>query len=625
MPSFFKVYCNVDFKRWGRKPDASIVQNRLKQAPASIEFRELIDTLCNGGNCRASAVNGGKDEDFISAQMIFIDVDNGRKKNGVFIPAEKPISIEDARTAVEQSGFKVNAIYTTWSDMGPDAPFRKFRMVLLLDKQIVSAEQFKASVTLLLGTLPKECVDYGTRNPARIFYGSGCGTPVYYNVDAVNSTDDILAKSADIVKKVPKAPKTRSGKKTASRGNEPNRKVVNAIREHNADYLKRRLGRSKTTFDTQKELYDYIYRLPLDELLEVDSGKSFSCILPEHDDINPSANVYQTPYGIWKYKCRSDCLGNGTALNIKQLVELLGNYTSEYQAISFICTIYNLKVLKTAWSEEQNFNIDKILSCIMSVNGEEAFRTLCPTAEKVTRNAMLTYVGVLSQAKETLYPEKTGNGNVIFYLSVRRLATAVGKKSIAQVQGYLKQLCYCHMLEILPDEEVPISMLKRARAEQHDGQKRTSFYSIPSWVLQQTQLIEQSGRRWQDNGYRVRGISYEMFYRNEPSEAMRLYPDSKTRVLASGETVTRTTTKEADKRHMEIALFVLDELQKNGYCTEKKIINFAKNKSLTKIQIARSMSDICNTYNLKKCRCNKDLKAFYHIGGKGYPVIIVRD
>ncbi len=38
-----------------------------------------------------------------------------------------------------------------------------------------------------------------------------------------------------------------------------------------------------------------------------------------------------------------------------------------------------------------------------------------------------------------------------------------------------------------------------------------NFYAIPSWVIQQLKTIEDNSNRWKDNGYRIDGVSYDMF------------------------------------------------------------------------------------------------------------------
>lgn len=112
---------------------------------------------------------------------------------------------------------------------------------------------------------------------------------------------------------------------------------VKAIKEHDVEYLRKVLAHEPIEFENKNEFWDYIYsELDIAELIDIDDPRSFCCVL--HDDRNPSANIFTTQNGVQKYRCCSENL----TLNIKQLIEMLGNFKSEYKAIQFIMDIYNL-------------------------------------------------------------------------------------------------------------------------------------------------------------------------------------------------------------------------------------------------------------------------------------------
>ncbi len=45
--------------------------------------------------------------------------------------------------------------------------------------------------------------------------------------------------------------------------------------------------------------------------------------------------------------------------------------------------------------------------------------------------------------------------------------------------------------------------------------KHVNFYAIPSWIIKQLNTIETNGSRWKDKGYRIDGVSFDMFYQAE--------------------------------------------------------------------------------------------------------------
>ena len=125
-------------------------------------------------------------------------------------------------------------------------------------------------------------------------------------------------------------------------------------------------------------------------------------------------------HGIQKYRCCSENL----TLNIKQLIELLGDFKSEYKAIQFIMNIYNLSIKESQWSIEQRENIDLMISSI-TLN---KFKELCPQADKNIKYAKDTFLMMLSIARNNIYSEKFSNndGEIVFYVTNKKLSEYLG-------------------------------------------------------------------------------------------------------------------------------------------------------------------------------------------------------
>ena len=159
--------------------------------------------------------------------------------------------------------------------------------------------------------------------------------------------------------------------------------------------------------------------------------------------------------------------------------------------------------------------------------------------------------------------------------------------------------------------------------------KHVNFYAIPSWVIQQLSTIENNGVRWKEKGYRIAGVSFDMFYRSEGFDvAASLYPQYKKKKNEYGEIVDRSTTKASDERTLKISEIILQCILRKGYCTEKEVVYILGNKyryEVTETQIKRSLNEIMDSYGLKKVKANKALKEQYHIKSDGYPNIIIED
>ena len=138
-----------------------------------------------------------------------------------------------------------------------------------------------------------------------------------------------------------------------------------------------------------------------------------------------------------------------------------------------------------------------------------------------------------------------------------------------------------------------------------------------------------NGVRWKEKGYRIAGISFDMFYRSEGFDvAASLYPQYTKKKNEYGEIVNRTTTKASDERTLKISEVILNCIQRKGYCTEKEVVYILGNKYryvVTETQIKRSLNEIMDSYGLKKVKANKILKEQYNINSEGYPNIIIED
>ena len=184
-------------------------------------------------------------------------------------------------------------------------------------------------------------------------------------------------------------------------------------------------------------------------------------------------------------------------------------------------------------------------------------------------------------------------------------------------------------VRILDNDEIPKELLKNALKYTNGNKNRANFYAIPSWVIQQLSTIENNGVRWKEKGYRIAGISFDMFYRSEGFDvAASIYPQYKKKKNEYGEIVDRSTTKASDERTLKISEIILQCIQRKGYCTEKEVVYILGNKyryEVTETQIKRSLNEIMDLYGLKKVKANKELKEQYHIKSDGYPNIIIED
>ena len=619
------MYFNHRFKDKPQGKQCGWVQKSLTQVNITIE--NLADALVHGASFKPGVLAGGnKAENWIEQQLFGLDFDDG-------------IRIEEAYNKVISLGITPCFMYTTFSHK---EEHHKFRMIFCNDTVITDGyirDKLQATLMGVVGGIDEVCF-----NRDRLFFGGKGQTVLYHDYDTRINAESIIEKywNDDYEQYISNAKPKSKKKKDSTAASKKNKDAdtaiecttyenlnVKAIKEHDIEYLRKVLAHDPIEFENKNEFWDYIYsELDIAELIDIDDPRSFCCVL--HDDHNPSANIFTTQNGVQKYRCCSENL----TLNIKQLIELLGDFKSEYKAIQFIMNIYNLSIKESQWSIEQRENIDLMISNI-TLN---KFKELCPQADKNIKYAKDTFLMMLSIARNNVYSEKFSNddGEIVFFVTNKKLADYLGngnsQKKIDKVSKYIKMLIYHDLIHILDDDKIPKELLfkaiKYSGTDKRQG-NHVSFYAIPSWVIQQLSTIENNGVRWKEKGYRIAGISFDMFYRSEGFDvAASIYPQYKKKKNEYGEIVDRTTTKASDERTLKISEVILQCIQRKGYCTEKEVVYILGNKyryEVTETQIKRSLNEIMDLYGLKKVKANKALKEQYHIKSDGYPNIIIED
>lgn len=618
------------------KPEARAINGIDHECakPRYIDTSKWLEILLHGGTTRPCALAGNSDANFISGQTFLVDIDN-KDSNEKRLPIDKQLKPEQAVQLLKANGLNPICVYLSFSavvDGDESDRWYRYRIVFVGNRPLTDIKQWEHCRERIVSILPSEVNDPSTKNAQNLFFGTN-KSAVYMDESATVDVDALLS---DYVPVTAPTAKTKRTKKTRPSLGDRSKEIAEAIKNHDAKFIRKATGRTKPIeLNNADDFFFFIYHeISLAELFGVNEGGAFCCVFPDKHgdgDSNPSASVYRTHYGTWQYYCFTEKL----KLNLKQLVELLGKYKSEHQALEFIKEAFNLRIAKSAWTEEQTANIDRILDCLARTD-ETSFAMLCPTASNNIRFAKGLYMQVLVIAKSRIYPNQvTTNGDILFYMTNSQIAKDTGKEE-KKCQKYLKMLMYHGLLVGVPESEVPNNIMQKALEKckpfvDASGKTRKprhpSFYSIPSWVYQRLEYIESQGKRWKAHGYRMDSISYEVFARSEGYEvASRLYPQTSQYTTKSGEVKQRTTSGYSDRRHSILTDIVMTAITDQGYCTEQQAIE--KLSEITgyqagKKQLLRSITDIMTANGLTKVRANKDLKQRFGITCKGYPNILI--
>lgn len=666
-----KIKCIIDTKSYNSKPQGSEAGGIINRMKIDTEKDYLIDDIKKKileGYTIRPAYCGSKEDTWRSQQMFMIDIDNKPPKPKGMSDGDyqelcqeylknKHRTYDDIINYCRQINLIPSFIYTSFSHKDN---WHKMRLVFVIDKPIMDINIAKKIQLYLMNSIGE--VDDQCKNLNRIYYA---GRNIVFNSNSILDSDTLIDLSKEIVIENKVKSKSNVSESVGNGGlqervdnilNEfiysPNILAtlsqntneqytsednynIKAISNRDIDYLKSKINNNHIVFDSISEFWHYIYHnINMAELLELKYPKSIRCIF--HDDNNRSASVFQNNEGVWLYKCFSKC---NMTLNVKQLIEKLGNFKSEYKAIEFIKSIYNLSIKETSWSIEQKANLDSILYKL----DMNTFAELCPQSDKNIRYVKDLFSTMIHIAKDNIYGENYMNfdGDVIFFISLSELAkiTKTAGNHLNRLSQRIAVLVYHDLIRKLDDDKIPEVMLKKAQAISIDKgtDKRVNFYSIPSWVFEHLNIIEQQGIKWKNNGYTIKGASYEMFYRGDGlAVAQHIYPQFKKVStdfvdITTGEVITKITDRTTSKKSNDRVDKIVDAsnilIENKGYTTEKELIIYLSNEyrwEMTEIQL-RKMRGQLERLGFKRIRANNKIKEQYGITSDGYPFIIVKN
>ncbi len=168
----------------------------------------------------------------------------------------------------------------------------------------------------------------------------------------------------------------------------------------------------KHIFKCRNDLYKYITQeIDLTDYLGIDSKKVY-CILPEHEDNDPSAHVYTNENGMQFYKC----FGCGKARNIIGITEHLSG-CKRSEAIEFIKNVYDLELNESDWTKQQK---QLMIECANYLDTDE-FKNEFPELYKLIRTRKSHIKLMLLHFSEMVNEDMQIEGKPFFFSSYPKL------------------------------------------------------------------------------------------------------------------------------------------------------------------------------------------------------------
>lgn len=623
------MYFNHRFKKKPQGKECGWVQKNLKQTTISIE--DLADALAHGASFKPAVLTGGnKSENWTQQQLFGLDFDDGT-------------SIENSYNKVISLGITPCFVYTTFSHK---EDHHKFRMVFCNDNVITNGfirDKLQATLMGVIGGIDEVCF-----NRDRLFFGGKGQVVLYPNYDARINAETIIEKywnddytryiSNSMPKKKQKTTyKDRKGSNI--KNNEKNNVVnenlnVKAISTLNVTLLQELLGLAEVKVNTDKEdffyqyslnpqediadkikdgvyhfsseaeVYEYINSIDLHEYLGVPSGK-FCCILPTHEDTDPSAHIYITNDGTQLYKC----FGCNQARTIISITEQLAR-CKRHEAINFIKKVYHIDYKLSEWVEHQR---QLMVDSALYLDSQE-FKETFPQINKLIRTRKTDIQKILMHMTKYVSEDMQLDGKPLFFASLPNLMKVCEKKDKTKISQSITLFALLNMLNKVELNCIPEEELKKAKqiSAKYGFKKIVNFYQVEEYGFTSLEDSERIANTLLDNNITLKGLSREYILRTFGVElANKVFPQYKFENQ-------KGTSEKSDNLTNAIALKVMKAIELNGYILEKDI----NTNGNIGIQWKKSIQEIIDSYGLKKVKATKALKEQYHIVSDGYPNII---
>lgn len=565
-----------------------------------------------------------------SQQIFAIDIDNEikvrNKETGklekVKTEGEFYLLKNDILEICQSRGIYPSVIYETLSS---NESHRKYRVLFVVD-ELVTKELIRERLTMSL----VECFYYkgqklsdtSCTDAARLFFGGN--DIVYENYDAINSINQLLDipityKSSNKIK----SPALERKKQIRDAAKKSPNEMVKLIANHEWDKIKiliaERIREAMSPTATRDEgtstklgtFISLVYRLtnnsyltkdimfglwldelkpmvirgrrdfyhsasvfPMELLFGVEAYENISCILPDHEDNNPSARFEYTLEGKSKYKCYACC--EDYSLDIFDLFEALSGLSST-SIRHHIAYIFNL-TLETEWQKEKRRELEDFAE--MYRYADRRIAPIAPRLYKRLKNSRLLLLLEMIMSDTKVYlPDIsiTGQEEAIYIAEVRKISKwmkdrAIPGSGMGTIQKKMHLAATLGLIEYLP-ENSNVLFVHEARARKRDKirfqgllhQYRTNVIRIPLLTKRLFLDAEKRIRELEDKNFSFSHADKRETYIWGTSEE----EVSKHYVQDTEENKKSTETIKAFERFSAAAE---DLIEKHGYFTQKDIL-----------------------------------------------------
>ena len=362
--------------------------------------------------------------------------------------------------------------------------------------------------------------------------------------------------------------------------------VMNALIRCLSDY---KASQTLPLYLEFSHLVAFVNRLPLHDLLNHPLETSFRCLLPDHEDQNPSAVFLLDEKKETRYFCHG--CGDGHSLSVFDVIERLCQSVFHYdrfQTIQFLGALLGIQ-LTTPYRNEALMRLQLMRDFLNEWSDDHPLKKML-----IRRNLFNLYELLINLAstKIGLRPVTLdqSNPNPTFFASSTHLhyqlvvvrGYRVGMSDARKVREKLTELAYLGLIRKFDDDELDVEFLKRSEACRQQAiekelevegvkktsRRRTSYFEIPmlsySLIDQVLTFIE----RDKQLGTKVKG--------RNAKQVLHTHGEAKVKAVLPQGLLNDT---KLEKRFISALEKAVDAcLAKRGYFTEKQLLSAIDSK-----------------------------------------------
>ena len=542
----------------------ALPNNRVKVAIP--QFANFIEKGCS---FKASVLSSTTKDSFVSSNIVALDVDN----------KESYTTIDEFMKLTGEAQLKPFMMYETFSSK---AEHQRFRVLYRFNRTITDSEEMEKLYNYVWSLFPTVDLDYSVDH-SKILYG---GKKVVFFNNETNDIPDLSNVSILKKKTVKAAPKQTTATHTKHITKEEIKANLEALR-----------AKYEGQVMNAKEINENI---KLTDLLGVSLGERFRCILPNHDDKNPSARIIEDKNNPKEqvYICTCNASGN-RVINIWAKLFNVSNTVAFKEMSSILGTLMNSEYQRKA----KDF-IDTLYDNYDVLMDDEVKRIL--DKKRLTHIYLLFLRIARSKA---VAPISKNENDIAVYVSNEFIKDRMVKEKIAgarDINKKINELCRLGIIKKLTDSEIKPASL--AESKKDAKYNHIDYYCILDLTEDRIDFIKNTVAHDKEVGYRQYGTNtqrqinacgHDHIRGNVHTQAYRKKEDQS--VIAAVNTLIESGT----------GYFSEDDVSKLMRQKNHKLV-----KKVAEQRILDFMPSVVEDLGLKRIRVNKKTRKTFNIDKK---------